>query len=120
MTTSIHPRITLARVEDACRRQTCELDNPGFCLACGSEQEGCEPDARNYECEECGSTVDCGECEGTGLDSSEIDILAWTLAERALSTTGTTALLDADGLTIGRKAIEGNKSILFTDFKLDE
>jgi hypothetical protein len=26
----------------------------GFCLACGAEQEGCEPDARNYECKSCG------------------------------------------------------------------
>lgn len=30
------------------------LDNPGFCLACGEEQDGCEPDARQYECEACG------------------------------------------------------------------
>ncbi len=30
------------------------LDNPGFCMACGSEQDGVEPDARNYKCEECG------------------------------------------------------------------
>ena len=27
----------------------------GFCLACGAEQDGCEPDARNYEFEECGA-----------------------------------------------------------------
>ena len=26
----------------------------GFCKACGEEQYGCEPDARNYECETCG------------------------------------------------------------------
>jgi len=26
----------------------------GFCLACGNEQGGCEPDARRYECEACG------------------------------------------------------------------
>lgn len=30
------------------------LSNPGICKACGNEQEGCEPDARNYECESCG------------------------------------------------------------------
>lgn len=29
-------------------------DSTGFCLACGNEQDGCEPDARNYKCEECG------------------------------------------------------------------
>ena len=25
----------------------------GFCIACGHEQHGCEPDARKYECEAC-------------------------------------------------------------------
>ena len=30
-------------------------DNPGFCTECGEEQDGCEPDARNYECESCGA-----------------------------------------------------------------
>ena len=29
-------------------------DNIGFCIACGAERECCEPDARNYKCEECG------------------------------------------------------------------
>jgi hypothetical protein len=28
-------------------------DQCGFCLACGYEQGGCEPDARKYECERC-------------------------------------------------------------------
>ena len=31
-----------------------EDDNLGFCICCGAEASGCEPDARNYECEECG------------------------------------------------------------------
>lgn len=26
----------------------------GFCLACGDEAYGVEPDARKYECESCG------------------------------------------------------------------
>jgi predicted RNA-binding Zn-ribbon protein involved in translation (DUF1610 family) len=26
----------------------------GFCLACGDEAYGVEPDARRYECESCG------------------------------------------------------------------
>lgn len=29
-------------------------DNTGFCLACGYQQDMVEPDARNYECENCG------------------------------------------------------------------
>jgi hypothetical protein len=27
----------------------------GFCVACGAEQYGVEPDAREYLCQECGS-----------------------------------------------------------------
>ena len=27
----------------------------GFCTECGAEAYGVEPDARNYECEECGA-----------------------------------------------------------------
>jgi len=26
----------------------------GFCLSCGADRMGCEPDACNYPCEECG------------------------------------------------------------------
>ena len=29
-------------------------DNVGFCVYCGSEVLGVEPDARNYRCECCG------------------------------------------------------------------
>ena len=31
-----------------------EDDGTGFCLACGEQASGCEPDARNYECQSCG------------------------------------------------------------------
>ena len=30
------------------------LDNPGICIACGADADGCEPDARKYKCEACG------------------------------------------------------------------
>lgn len=46
--------VTVEAVIDACKRRNTTLDNPGFCLACGNEQEGCEPDACNYTCEACG------------------------------------------------------------------
>lgn len=49
-----HPSVSTATVMEACERRMTSLDNPGFCLACGSEQDGCEPDAREYECEACG------------------------------------------------------------------
>jgi hypothetical protein len=50
----IHPTITDARVIDAVERQQHDTDNPGFCLRCGAEQEGCEPEAEQYRCESCG------------------------------------------------------------------
>jgi len=30
-------------------------ENMGFCRECGAEHYGVEPDARKYECEECGA-----------------------------------------------------------------
>ena len=30
------------------------LGDAGFCIACGEEADGVEPDARNYPCEACG------------------------------------------------------------------
>ena len=41
---------SLAWIEGVCRSD----NSTGFCLACASEQGGCEPDARHYECESCG------------------------------------------------------------------
>ena len=35
-------------------------DNTGFCLECGNEQLGVEPDARGYRCQSCGVRRVCG------------------------------------------------------------
>lgn len=43
-----HRRFTLEQIEEAMGHYA------GFCLACGAERGGCEPDACEYECEECG------------------------------------------------------------------
>jgi hypothetical protein len=40
---------------EAVREQMFGTENPGFCIKCGERREGCEPDARNYECESCGA-----------------------------------------------------------------
>jgi predicted amidophosphoribosyltransferase len=50
----INPKITTKRIVDACERHRKSLDNPGFCVACGADAEGVEPDARRYTCEACG------------------------------------------------------------------
>lgn len=52
---TMHKALTLARVKRAAERGHRTLDNPGFCVECGNEAEGVEPDARNYECEACGA-----------------------------------------------------------------
>ena len=44
------PKITSDRIIAAVESG----DYMGFCLACGDEAYGVEPDARKYECESCG------------------------------------------------------------------
>jgi Zn finger protein HypA/HybF involved in hydrogenase expression len=58
----LHASITTDRVIEACERHLTTLDNPGFCLACGAEAEGVEPDAQRYMCES------CGECQVYGAE----------------------------------------------------
>jgi hypothetical protein len=57
---TIHPSLTVERIMDAVERQHTTLDDPGFCLICGFEQGGCEPDARDYTCESCGEDAVMG------------------------------------------------------------
>ena len=44
------PKITIDRILEAVESG----EDMGFCLACGDEACGVEPDARKYECESCG------------------------------------------------------------------
>ena len=44
------PKITIDRILEAVESG----EDMGFCLACGDEAYGVEPDARKYECESCG------------------------------------------------------------------
>jgi hypothetical protein len=46
----INSAITLTRVMEAVEAG----DSVGFCLGCGHQNEGLEPDARGCECENCG------------------------------------------------------------------
>jgi hypothetical protein len=54
MARKVHHSITIDRIADAVERGMTTLDNPGFCIKCGEDADGCEPDARGYECEMCG------------------------------------------------------------------
>ena len=46
----LHESITAGRVVELIEQD----DNVGLCLSCGTEHYNIEPDARKYECEECG------------------------------------------------------------------
>jgi hypothetical protein len=50
-----HKSLTDDVIMEACERHAVSLDNPGFCLICGNEAEGVEPDTRNYVCDSCGA-----------------------------------------------------------------
>jgi hypothetical protein len=52
----LHKSVTLERVTDAVERRRQGLDDPGFCICCGAEAEGVEPDACKYECDACGKS----------------------------------------------------------------
>jgi hypothetical protein len=49
----VHESVTLSRVTELVEREMYSLDNPGLCLVCGEEADGCEPDAARYTCESC-------------------------------------------------------------------
>lgn len=51
----LHPSLTMKVICDAVERHNTTLDNPGFCIKCGLEHDGCEPDMRKGECEACGT-----------------------------------------------------------------
>lgn len=49
-----HKSLTVARIVAAVEESMSDCTNPGFCIYCGEEADGCEPDARQYECDSCG------------------------------------------------------------------
>ena len=51
--------VSLDQIMDAVESDS----NTGFCRTCGNEQDGCEPDARNYKCEACGAAEVFGAAE---------------------------------------------------------
>lgn len=59
----IHSTITPERIVQAVESEMFGLENPGFCIACGADAYDCEPDARNYKCEDCGKAQVFGAAE---------------------------------------------------------
>lgn len=55
--------LTMDIIQEGAERQMFGTDNVGFCVACGEEADGCEPDARGYECDSCGRKLVYGASE---------------------------------------------------------
>lgn len=53
----IHKSITNDRVIRIVNENQRYGHNTGVCKNCGKTQDGCEPDARNYVCDHCGSNA---------------------------------------------------------------
>lgn len=56
---TVHPSVTLDRVMQTAEDDEAELNNTGICILCGCDQEGVEPDAAKYKCENptCGAEL---------------------------------------------------------------
>lgn len=63
MSLQLHPSLTTDVLTEAVLRRMSSLDNPGFCITCGLEHGGCEPDAREYQCEACETSTVYGADE---------------------------------------------------------
>jgi len=50
----LHESLTTDRIVQGAQESCFGLENIGFCIACGEEADGCEPDARRYPCACCG------------------------------------------------------------------
>ena len=50
-----HKSLTDERISEAAADAMGSLDNPGFCLQCGTDVSGIESDAENLTCEACTS-----------------------------------------------------------------
>ena len=48
----VHADVTFSRLEKAILAS----EEMGFCIACGAERDGVEPDAEKYRCDECGTS----------------------------------------------------------------
>lgn len=59
----MHSSLTIERVLEGVERCEFGTENVGFCLKCGEETDGCEPDAHGYKCDYCGARAVAGAAE---------------------------------------------------------
>ena len=57
------PNVEPGEILAAAEEQMFGMGNAGFCIRCGMEHDGCEPDARKYPCEECETPTVYGASE---------------------------------------------------------
>lgn len=57
------PGWTAEEILELATSQMIDLENPGICIECGQQADGCEPDARRYRCAVCGARAVYGASE---------------------------------------------------------
>ncbi len=66
----IHASITTDRLIAAAEESMFGMQSLGFCIACGEEHDGIEPDAERYKCH-C-----CGQCKVYGAEQLVLRVVA--------------------------------------------
>lgn len=71
----------------------------------------------DVDCCECGSRIDCDNCNGTGYDPHKIDVDRWAAESLKLTLeTGKSSGIVEDGSIVGQT--NGNRSLFVRDFAL--
>lgn len=52
--------ISIERIIEAIESSMIDLEMPGFCMACGADAYGIDPDADSLACEDCDAMAVCG------------------------------------------------------------
>lgn len=53
----LHPKLSMKRVMAAAKKSMNGTSYAGFCVACGANAMGVEPDACKYKCAKCGKAA---------------------------------------------------------------
>ena len=69
------------------------------------------------ECGECGSTIDCDHCNGTGYDSEKVDVERWAVDVHQLTMeTGSSRGVVVDGSIVGQESTK--RRIMVADYPI--
>jgi len=105
---TIHPSITLDKLDRASYRRNTSLANPGFCLSCGAASNECEPDARELTCRKCGKDTVYSETELVVMLQPDYDVASPKPKYRVRFST-------LAGVELGSEPIDGHRLSAFVE-----